>query len=89
MRLFFDNCTSPILARVMHAYLSASDGSAHHIRSMTDHGFNASTSDIEWMTRLAQDRPADWLVMTGDDRIRRNKAERTAWKRARLKGSSS
>lgn len=53
---------------------------------MVDYGFDAATPDINWMTRLAEDRPSDWVVLTGDDRIRRNKAERTAWKRARLKG---
>ena len=40
---------------------------------------------IEWMDMLAQSRN-DWIVITGDGRIHRNKAERTAFRQAGLKG---
>ncbi len=53
---------------------------------MSDYGFRHDTEDVEWITRLGADSPADWIVITGDQRIRRNLAERTAWVRARLKG---
>jgi hypothetical protein len=52
---------------------------------MPDYGFSHDTNDIEWITRLADDHPANWIVITGDQRIRKNLAERTAWIRARLK----
>jgi hypothetical protein len=35
---------------------------------------------------LGADNPADWVVITGDHRIRKNRAERAAWIRANLKG---
>jgi hypothetical protein len=53
---------------------------------MDDYGFGPATSDEEWIARLGSDSPPDWIVVTGDHRIRKNKAERTAWVRAGLKG---
>jgi hypothetical protein len=52
---------------------------------MVDYGFAHDTDDVEWIARLAADN-ALWIVITGDGRIRRNLAERTAWVRAGLKG---
>ena len=63
-----------------------SGGTARHIRFMPDYGFTGATADIEWITSLGQDRPSDWIVVTGDDRIRKNRFERLAWKNAGLKG---
>jgi hypothetical protein len=53
---------------------------------MSDYGFDGSTRDVDWITALGADDPADWIVVTGDQRIRKNLAERTAWIRAQLKG---
>lgn len=47
-------------------------------------GFSHETPDIDWITGLAADS-ADWIVVTGDQRIRKNIAERAAWIRAGLK----
>ena len=52
---------------------------------MPDYGFTDKTDDVDWINRLAVDTPADWIVITGDQRIRKNLAERSAWIRARLK----
>jgi hypothetical protein len=52
---------------------------------MPDYGFTHDTPDIAWILRLAEDDPKDWIVITGDQRIRRNLAERAAWIRAGLK----
>jgi len=53
---------------------------------MSEYGFRGDTPDGEWIRRLGEDRPADWIVITGDKRIRKNKAERAAWIKAGLKG---
>jgi hypothetical protein len=53
---------------------------------MPDYGFRHDTDDAEWIVRLGSDSPADWIVITGDQRIRKNKAERTAWLQSGLKG---
>ena len=86
MRVFFDNCTSPVFATTLDALISPDGFAARHVRFMRDYGFDERTSDVDWINRLAADEPADWIVVTGDGRIRRNLAERTAWVRAQLKG---
>lgn len=86
MRVFFDNCISPIYANILHALIAPDGGMARHIRFMPEYGFEGSTADVEWIGRLGQDRPADWIIVTGDQRIKRNKAERAAWKLTGLKG---
>jgi hypothetical protein len=52
---------------------------------MPDYGFADNTDDVVWIERLAEDDPKDWIVVTGDQRIRKNLAERAAWIRAGLK----
>jgi PIN like domain len=51
---------------------------------MPDYGFAHDTKDVDWIARLAQDQ-AEWVIVTGDHRIRKNRAERAAWIRAELK----
>jgi hypothetical protein len=53
---------------------------------MEDYGFEGSTPDEIWIKRLGEDAPADWIAVTADRRISRNKAARAAWIRAGLKG---
>ena len=86
MRAFFDNCTSPVLAVCLHGFLERQGSSARHVRFMSDYGFDKDTVDAEWIKRLGEDKPSDWIVVTGDKRITKNKAERAAWVKAGLKG---
>ncbi|MCJ2127383.1 hypothetical protein [Methylobacterium sp. E-045] len=82
MRVFFDNCTSPVLAETLDGYLSHRKSSASHIRDLA---CGRHASDLEWMSYLAGTGD-DWLVITGDGRIKDNKAERAAFRQAGLKG---
>ena len=82
MNVFFDNCTAPVLATTLGGYISNYGHSAHHIRTLP---CGASAPDIVWMDMLAQSKQ-DWVVITGDARIQRNKAERAAFRQARLRG---
>jgi hypothetical protein len=75
-----------VLAEVLNAYIRSDGGAARHIREMAEYGFRHDTADISWIERLNLDRPADWIIITSDARISRNKANRTAWLRAGLKG---
>lgn len=84
--MFFDSCVSPVHANILHALISPDGAVARHIRFMPDYGFYASTPGVAWIEVLGRDRPSDWVIITGDDRIRRNSVERMAWKRAGLKG---
>jgi hypothetical protein len=52
---------------------------------MPEYGLAHNTADVDWIRRLASD-PADWIVITGDQRIRKNIVERAAWIRAGLRG---
>ncbi|MGJ4899445.1 hypothetical protein ACQR2B_31005 [Bradyrhizobium oligotrophicum] len=85
MKVFFDNCTSPVFAGCLDALIKRDGDEARHVRFMPEYGFAHDTTDIEWITRLGAEN-AEWIVITGDQRIRRNIAERTAWIKAGLKG---
>jgi PIN like domain len=85
VKVFFDNCTSPVFAGCLNALIQGDGDEARHVRSMPEYGFAHDSDDVQWIAKLAADN-AVWIVITGDGRIRRNLAERTAWVRAGLKG---
>ncbi|MCW5714801.1 MAG: hypothetical protein KIT43_09850 [Bauldia sp.] len=82
MKVFFDNCTSPPLAATLNGFLEHLGHSAAHIRHLP---CGAGASDAEWIAMLAADH-LRWIVVTGDGRIRKNPAERAAYRAAGLCG---
>jgi len=84
VKVFFDNCTSPVFAGCLNALIQPDGDEARHVRFMPEYGFTHKTDDVDWITRLGAD-PASWIVITGDQRIRKNEAELRAWIRAGLK----
>ncbi|MDZ5699232.1 hypothetical protein [Chelativorans sp. M5D2P16] len=80
MKVLFDNCTSPVMASTLDGFVQASGHAGVHIRDLPLH----NPTDIEWMTYLSKSNE-DWLVITGDQRIRKNKAEAQAFRSANLK----
>jgi hypothetical protein len=84
VKVFFDNCTSPVFAGCLNALIQPDGDEARHVRFMPDYGFTHKTDDVDWITRLGSDA-ASWIVITGDQRIRKNEAELRAWIRAGLK----
>lgn len=82
MKVFFDNCTTPVLAETLDGYLRHRREGALHIRDLP---CGRHASDLAWMAYLAGTSD-DWLVVTGDRRIQKNKAERAAFRQAGLKG---
>ena len=36
---------------------------------MSDYGFDKETDEEAWIKWLGEDKPADWIVVTGDKRI--------------------
>jgi hypothetical protein len=82
MKVFFDNCTSPVLASTLDGFIRHEGHEAWHIGDLPC-GRNAS--DVEWIALLSA-APDDWIVVSGDGRFRRNKAERVAYRRAGLRG---
>ena len=77
MRFFFDNCISPKLARAMRELIKPD----HEVTPLVDK-VPASTLDVEWIPRLGID--GDWVVVTGDLRIKKKPQERLVWKAAKL-----
>ncbi len=76
MRFFFDNNLPPRLARALDA-LAGPEHSVVHLKDR----FSASTSDEVWLTQLGSEK--DWVIISGDQRIRSNPHELKAWKAAK------
>jgi hypothetical protein len=49
---------------------------------MPDYRFTHGTKDVDWIAKLGSEPAAQWIVITGDKRIRKNLAERAAWIKA-------
>lgn len=81
MRIYFDNCTSPVMARTLGGFLSNTNHKVEHARDLDLH----KQTDVEWMKHLSSTGD-EWLIVTGDGRIRKNKPEREAYRRAKLRG---
>ena len=82
MKVFFDNCTSPVLATTLNGFVQHQGHGAFHIRDLP---IGRDAPDVEWIRMLGGD-PRVWVVVTGDSRIYRNKAERAAYRAANLRG---
>ena len=75
MRFFFDNNLSPKLAKSLHVLVEPD----HQVVHLKDR-FAANTPDETWMAELAKER--DWIIVSGDLRIRKNPHEVKAWEAA-------
>ena len=73
MRVFFDHNLSPTLARAIHELFAPE----HEARAFREK-FRPDISDIEWITELSKE--GRWIVLSGDRRITRNKAEQAAFR---------
>ena len=82
MRVFFDNCTSPVLATTLNGFIQHWNHDAVHIKDLP---CGRHAKDVDWIVLLAKSGD-DWLVVTGDLRIQRLRAERLAFRHAGLKG---
>ncbi len=82
MKVFFDNCTSPTLAATLNGYLSMTGGQAVHIKDLP---CGRHAPDLVWIDHL-RGTGDEWLVVTGDLRLQRVKAQRLAFRQAHLRG---
>ncbi|MFI0842609.1 hypothetical protein [Mesorhizobium sp. IMUNJ 23232] len=81
MNVLFDNCTSPVMASTLNGFIGNDGHRAVHLRQLS----MQNAKDIEWMNYISASG-GEWLVVTGDQRIRKNRAEAQAFRRARLRG---
>jgi predicted nuclease of predicted toxin-antitoxin system len=78
VKVFLDANLSPYLAHALNALLEPEGDRIVHL---TDH-FARDTEDRDWITALAAE--GEWIVISGDVRIYRNRLEREAWRRSGL-----
>jgi len=72
VRFFFDNNLSTKLAKSLHVLVEPE----HQVVHLKDR-FEADTLDETWMLDLAKEE--DWVIVSGDVRIRKNPHEIAAW----------
>jgi hypothetical protein len=73
MRVFFDRCAPIAIARMVRGIEGDSVTVRHHDE---DERSTRTTPDEEWIRALAGDREPVWVVVSGDGRILKNKAQR-------------
>ena len=77
MKVFFDHCLSYKLAHALEALFR----DEHQIVALQDK-FRRDITDIEWITAL--NKEGHWIVISGDQRITRNRAERRIFQNSQL-----
>lgn len=78
MRFFLDNCISPVLARALNVLAEVQQYEIVHLRER----FEPDTKDVDWIAILAGEQ--EWVIVSGDTRISRSKAEKAAWRESGL-----
>ena len=81
MRFFLDNNISHRLAAallVLENRVERGDWTVQHLRVR----FEQQTEDVTWLEALGHE--GEWIVISGDIRISRNRAERAAWRESGL-----
>ena len=73
MRFFVDNCISPNLVEGIRVLAKLQRYEITYLREK----FPEDTGDVEWLDVLSEE--GDWVIVSGDPRISRAKAERAAW----------
>ena len=79
MKVFFDHNMSPAMARAFRELFRKE----HEITFLAER-FQRDISDVEWISDLS--REGNWIVVSGDRRITRNRAEYHAFRNSNLIG---
>ena len=79
MKVFFDHNMSPAMARAFRELFKKE----HEITFLAER-FQRDISDVEWISDLS--REGNWIVVSGDRRITRNRAEYHAFRNSNLIG---
>jgi len=84
VRVFCDNCTAPWLAGTLDGFITHLGHRAYHIRDVPGLPDGRNASDLDWIEHLRQGK--DWIFLSGDFRLLKNKAERAALRASGLYG---
>lgn len=79
MKLFFDHNMSPAMARALRELFKGE----HEVTCLAEK-FPRNISDIDWISSLSKE--GLWIVISGDRRITRNRAEYHAFRSSSLIG---
>jgi hypothetical protein len=79
VKILFDNNLSPALAHALQELFKGQ----HEIVALRDK-FRGAPTDVEWIAELS--REDRWIIISGDRRITRNRAEYHAFRNSRLVG---
>lgn len=79
MKVIIDENLPPAIARALAAFFKG-----HHVVIHLRDRFGPGVSDTTWISALNQE--GNWIVISGDRRITRNKAEYQAFRNSRLIG---
>jgi hypothetical protein len=79
VKILVDENLPPALAKALAAIFKGQ----HEVIHLRER-FGAGVSDVEWITELNQE--GQWVVISGDRRITRNRAEYNAFRTSRLIG---
>ena len=79
MKVIIDENLSPALAKALNALFSG-EHQVEHIREK----FGPSVKDADWITRLSDE--GHWIIISGDARIAKRKAEQALFRNSRLIG---
>jgi putative DNA-invertase from lambdoid prophage Rac len=79
VRLFFDHNLSPAMARAFGELFRG-----EHVVATLAQKFRPNTPDVEWISSLSAE--GNWVIISGDRRITRNRAEYAAFRNSRLIG---
>jgi PIN like domain len=79
VKVFFDHNMSPRMARALRELF----GDEHQISILSER-FSRTTPDTVWIDALS--REGRWVIISGDRRITRNRAEYAAFRSSRLVG---
>jgi hypothetical protein len=78
VRFFFDNCVNRKYVEALRILAAVQRYDLVHLTDI----YPPNMPDVEWMSALAEQ--GDWVVISADPRITRNKAERRAWQESGL-----
>jgi hypothetical protein len=79
VKVFFDHNMSPAMARAFRELFQKE----HEIKFLAEK-FQTNTPDIQWITTLSHE--GQWVVISGDRRITRNRAEYHIFRNSNLIG---
>lgn len=78
MRFFLDACIAKKIAQSLAVLASGVDQQVIHLTEK----FEPDTPDVEWIRALQAE--GDWVLVSADPRISRNRIEQAAWQESGL-----